>query len=182
MTSATGTGEEADCVIAAREAAQVFSDEMRSFSKPPIDVNAWDRTYLRIENRIAAADDKCDVLAAGLLDRRRARWAICASSATTSPAPRAATARRRSTPRRRWAASTTRSTSRRSSRAGCATSRGRLAPSAGVPGRGSGGFSEPSRRPTRVGVRLHSTLRPQHQRAVSRSPSPTDARRARPHR
>jgi hypothetical protein len=57
--TATGTGEEADCVIAAREAAQVFGDEMRSFSKPPIDANDWDRTWLRIENRIGAADDKC---------------------------------------------------------------------------------------------------------------------------
>jgi hypothetical protein len=59
LDSATGTGEEADCVISARDAAQVFSDEMRSFSRPPIDVNKWDKTYLRIENRIAAAEDKC---------------------------------------------------------------------------------------------------------------------------
>ena len=56
--TATGTGEEADCVIAAREAAQAFSDELRSFSKPPIDASEWDRTYLRIENRIAAADGR----------------------------------------------------------------------------------------------------------------------------
>jgi hypothetical protein len=56
----TGTGEEADCVIAAREAAEAFAGEMRSFSKPPIDANDWDRAYLRIENRISAADDKCD--------------------------------------------------------------------------------------------------------------------------
>ena len=55
-----GTGEDGDCVIAARKAAEVFADEMRSFSKPPIDLDAWDRTYLRIENRIAAADDECD--------------------------------------------------------------------------------------------------------------------------
>jgi hypothetical protein len=32
---------------------------MRSYSKPPIDANDWDKTYLRIENRIAAAEDKC---------------------------------------------------------------------------------------------------------------------------
>ena len=57
--SPTGTGEEAECVIAARDAAQVFADEMRSFSRPPIDANHWDRAYLRIENRISAADDKC---------------------------------------------------------------------------------------------------------------------------
>jgi hypothetical protein len=55
-----GKGEDADCVIAARKAAEVFADEMRSFSRPPIDLDAWDRTYLRIENRIAAADDECD--------------------------------------------------------------------------------------------------------------------------
>ena len=65
--TATGTGEEADCVIAAREAAQVFADEMRSYSKPPIDANDWDRTYLRIENRIAAADDKCGCSRPGCL-------------------------------------------------------------------------------------------------------------------
>jgi hypothetical protein len=57
---AAGKGEEADCVIAAREAAEAFAGEMRSFSRPPIDANDWDRAYLRIENRIAAADDKCD--------------------------------------------------------------------------------------------------------------------------
>ncbi|HEX2462984.1 MAG TPA: hypothetical protein VHR17_00085 [Thermoanaerobaculia bacterium] len=55
-----GKGEEGDCVMAARNAAEVFAEEMRSFSKPPIDLDAWDRTYLRIENRIAAADDECD--------------------------------------------------------------------------------------------------------------------------
>ena len=38
---------------------RVFSEEMRSFSRPPINLDAWDRTYLRIENRIADADDKC---------------------------------------------------------------------------------------------------------------------------
>ena len=65
--TATGTGEEADFVIAARDAAQTFSDEMRSFSKPPIDVNDWDRTYLRIENRIGAADDKCGCSRPGCL-------------------------------------------------------------------------------------------------------------------
>jgi hypothetical protein len=54
-----GKGEDADCVIAARKAAEVFSEEMRSFSRPPIDLDAWDRAYLRIENRIADADDKC---------------------------------------------------------------------------------------------------------------------------
>jgi hypothetical protein len=54
-----GEGEDADCVIAARQAAEVFADEIKSFSKPPIDANAWDKTYLRIENRIAAAEDKC---------------------------------------------------------------------------------------------------------------------------
>jgi hypothetical protein len=54
-----GKGDDADCVIAARQAAEVFSEEMRSFSKPPIDLDAWDRTYLRIENRIDHAEDKC---------------------------------------------------------------------------------------------------------------------------
>ncbi|HVR30931.1 MAG TPA: hypothetical protein VMS86_15515 [Thermoanaerobaculia bacterium] len=54
-----GQGEEAKCVEAARDAAAVFSAEMRRFSRPPIDREAWDRTYLRIENRIARADDLC---------------------------------------------------------------------------------------------------------------------------
>lgn len=56
---AAGEGEDAECVVAARQAAEVFSEEMRSFSRPPIDLDAWDRSYLRIENRIANADDKC---------------------------------------------------------------------------------------------------------------------------
>ena len=54
-----GDGEDAECVEAARDAAAVFSEEMRSFSRPPIDRDAWDRAYLRIENRIARADDLC---------------------------------------------------------------------------------------------------------------------------
>jgi hypothetical protein len=54
-----GSGEEGKCVDAARAAAEVFSEEMRSFSRPPIDANAWDNAYLRIENRMAVADDAC---------------------------------------------------------------------------------------------------------------------------
>jgi hypothetical protein len=54
-----GAGEGGRCVTAARQAAEVFSEEMRSFSQPPIDVDAWDRTYLRIENRISNADQAC---------------------------------------------------------------------------------------------------------------------------
>jgi hypothetical protein len=54
-----GSGEDGKCVDAARRAAEVFSEEMRSFSQPPIDEIAWDKAYLRIENRLAAADDAC---------------------------------------------------------------------------------------------------------------------------
>jgi hypothetical protein len=54
-----GGGEQGKCVDAARQAAEIFSEEMRSFSRPPIDADAWDRTSLRIENRIASADDAC---------------------------------------------------------------------------------------------------------------------------
>jgi hypothetical protein len=54
-----GAGEDGECVTAARQAAEVFSEEMRSFAQPPIDREAWDRTYLRIENRIASASDLC---------------------------------------------------------------------------------------------------------------------------
>jgi hypothetical protein len=57
--SDTGGGEEGKCVTAAREAAEVFSNELRSFSRPPIDAGDWDRTWLRIENRIGRADDLC---------------------------------------------------------------------------------------------------------------------------
>jgi hypothetical protein len=54
-----GTGEEAKCVTAARDAAESFSEELKSFAKPPIDTDKWDRTWLRIENRISKADDVC---------------------------------------------------------------------------------------------------------------------------
>jgi hypothetical protein len=64
---AGGSGEEGDCVTAARAAAERFSEEMRSFSRPPIDANDWDRAYLRIENRIAAADDECSCSRPGCL-------------------------------------------------------------------------------------------------------------------
>jgi hypothetical protein len=54
-----GQGEDAECVEAARHAAETFSEEMRAFSRPPIDREAWDRAYLRVENRIGVADDLC---------------------------------------------------------------------------------------------------------------------------
>jgi hypothetical protein len=72
-----GSGDEAKCVDAAREAAEKFSEEMRSFSKPPIDRNAWDNAYLRIENRITNADQLCScprpgcVTAQGALENLR---------------------------------------------------------------------------------------------------------------
>ncbi len=113
----TGTGEEGDCVIAARKAAEVFSDEMRSFSKPPIDVDAWDRTYLRIENRIAAAEDECDCARPGLLHRAGRAGRAARARRRLLERRLEATARRRSTPPRRSAASTTRSTWPPSSRA-----------------------------------------------------------------
>jgi hypothetical protein len=56
----TGTGDDAKCVDAARQAAEVFSEEMRGFSRPPVDREKWDSSYLRIENRIGRADDLCD--------------------------------------------------------------------------------------------------------------------------
>ena len=56
----TGTGEDAECVDAARQAAEVFSEEMRAFSRPPIDRDKWDSAYLRIENRIDRAAELCD--------------------------------------------------------------------------------------------------------------------------
>ena len=148
-----GTGEDGDCVIAARKAAEVFSDEMRSFSKPPIDLDAWDRTYLRIENRIAAADDECDC-SGPPAPPRRARSVRCGSSATTSRPRLEATARRRSTPPRRSAASTTRSTWPPSSRASRTASR--------RPRR-----SEAAPRHQRVArAVLAAALGPQHQRAA----------------
>jgi hypothetical protein len=55
----TGTGDDAKCVDAARQAAEVFSEEMRAFSRPPVDREKWDSAYLRIENRIGRADDLC---------------------------------------------------------------------------------------------------------------------------
>jgi len=54
-----GGGEDGECVMAARQAAEVFSEVMRGFSRPPIDRNEWDSAYLRIENRITNADDRC---------------------------------------------------------------------------------------------------------------------------
>ena len=92
-----GTGEEADCVIAAREAARGLR------GRDAVLLQAADRRQ-RLGPHLPAhrephrgADDKCDCSRPGLPAPRRERSAICASSATTSPTPRAATARRRST-------------------------------------------------------------------------------------
>ncbi len=49
-----------DCVPAAERANKSFSREMRSYTKPPFDLDAWDFSMERIREFVYEAQNRCD--------------------------------------------------------------------------------------------------------------------------
>lgn len=62
--SASLKGDGGACVATARDASLAFGDEMRQFSRPPVDVSVWNESSRRLANLIDAAENACFCAAA----------------------------------------------------------------------------------------------------------------------
>ncbi len=51
---------ESQCVSAAEKASENFAVELRNYSRPPVDLKAWDLSMERVRGNIYDAESRCD--------------------------------------------------------------------------------------------------------------------------
>ncbi len=54
-----GSVSQGDCVPAAEAASESFTNEMRNYTKPPFDLDAWDLSMERVREYVYEAESKC---------------------------------------------------------------------------------------------------------------------------